>query len=162
MKLLAEQYKLVKNSREVLLKFCESISNDHFLQPQPAAGKSIRDLLVHIANCYQAWLENFINHKKYPEIKPEAVMNANDMRQFFDRTDHVVANFLNRYESSPLSMLHGKFPNEEQLWSMMPLNLFTHVITHEFHHKGQILMMARTFGYTPPDTDIIRTSRKSS
>jgi uncharacterized damage-inducible protein DinB len=34
--------------------------------------------------------------------------------------------------------------------------IFTHVITHEFHHKGQILSLSRHLGYTPVDTDIIR------
>jgi uncharacterized damage-inducible protein DinB len=34
--------------------------------------------------------------------------------------------------------------------------LFTHTITHEFHHKGQILTLSRQLGYTPVDTDIMR------
>ena len=33
--------------------------------------------------------------------------------------------------------------------------LFTHVITHEFHHKGQLLTLSRILGYVPPDEDII-------
>ena len=37
-----------------------------------------------------------------------------------------------------------------------PLKLFTHVITHEFHHKGQILSLSRHLGYVPVDTDVIR------
>jgi uncharacterized damage-inducible protein DinB len=28
------------------------------------------------------------------------------------------------------------------------------VTTHEFHHKGQIVLMARVLGYFPPDTDV--------
>ncbi|MFM9837313.1 MAG: DinB family protein [Cyclobacteriaceae bacterium] len=37
-----------------------------------------------------------------------------------------------------------------------PTELFTHVITHEFHHKGQVMMIARSLGYVPPDSDAIR------
>lgn len=36
------------------------------------------------------------------------------------------------------------------------LELFSHVITHEYHHKGQVLSISRHLGYTPVDTDIIR------
>ncbi|MCB0640529.1 MAG: ATP-binding cassette domain-containing protein, partial [Phaeodactylibacter sp.] len=36
------------------------------------------------------------------------------------------------------------------------LKLFTHVITHEFHHKGQVLSFSRHLGYTPVDTDVLR------
>lgn len=32
----------------------------------------------------------------------------------------------------------------------------THVMTHEFHHKGKIMTMGRMLGYTPPDADVIR------
>ena len=37
-----------------------------------------------------------------------------------------------------------------------PFKLFTHVITHEFHHQGQILPMSRQLGYIPVDTDVMR------
>ncbi|TKC09723.1 DinB family protein [Pedobacter frigoris] len=34
--------------------------------------------------------------------------------------------------------------------------IFTDVITHEFHHKGQAMTMARLLGHIPPDTDVMR------
>jgi uncharacterized damage-inducible protein DinB len=37
-----------------------------------------------------------------------------------------------------------------------PLEVFTHVMTHEYHHKGQLLSLSRQLGYTPIDTDVIR------
>jgi uncharacterized damage-inducible protein DinB len=40
--------------------------------------------------------------------------------------------------------------------SATPLQLFTHLLTHEFHHKGQIMTMCRLLGHIPPDTDVIR------
>ncbi|MNY69859.1 DinB family protein [compost metagenome] len=40
--------------------------------------------------------------------------------------------------------------------SAKPFKVFTHVITHEYHHKGQILSLSRHLGYTPVDTDIMR------
>ena len=33
-------------------------------------------------------------------------------------------------------------------WSITPLWLLTHTETHEFHHKGQIVSVARHLGYT--------------
>lgn len=30
-------------------------------------------------------------------------------------------------------------------------------MTHEFHHKGQIVAMIREMGYIPPNTDILGT-----
>ncbi|MFD1258691.1 DinB family protein [Mucilaginibacter terrae] len=36
------------------------------------------------------------------------------------------------------------------------LQIFTHTITNEFHHKGQILIIFRLLGQTPPGSDMIR------
>ena len=33
--------------------------------------------------------------------------------------------------------------------------LLMHVITHEFHQKGQLVAMARQMGYEPPNTDVL-------
>ena len=35
-----------------------------------------------------------------------------------------------------------------------PAFILLHVITHAFHHKGQILAMLRILGYPAPDTDL--------
>ena len=38
-----------------------------------------------------------------------------------------------------------------------PAFILLHVITHGFHHKGQIVAMLRLLGYPAPDTDMQRT-----
>ena len=35
-----------------------------------------------------------------------------------------------------------------------PAFILLHVITHAFHHKGQIVAMLRILGYPAPDTDL--------
>ena len=35
-----------------------------------------------------------------------------------------------------------------------PALVLHHVLTHAFHHKGQIVAMCRTFGHPAPDTDL--------
>jgi uncharacterized damage-inducible protein DinB len=35
-----------------------------------------------------------------------------------------------------------------------PAFIVLHVITHAFHHKGQIVAMLRVIGYPAPDTDL--------
>ncbi|HEX8506591.1 MAG TPA: DinB family protein [Hymenobacter sp.] len=49
-----------------------------------------------------------------------------------------------------------RFPRHPQPLELSPLQLFPHVITHEFHHKGQILSMSRLLGHVPVDTGAIR------
>jgi uncharacterized damage-inducible protein DinB len=35
-----------------------------------------------------------------------------------------------------------------------PAFILLHVITHAFHHKGQMVAMLRILGYPAPDTDL--------
>jgi len=37
-----------------------------------------------------------------------------------------------------------------------PAFILVHVITHSFHHKGQMVAMLRTLGHPAPDTDLQR------
>ena len=37
-----------------------------------------------------------------------------------------------------------------------PAFILLHVVTHTFHHKGQVVAMLRTLGYPAPDTDLQR------
>ncbi|MCM3704658.1 MULTISPECIES: DinB family protein [Bacillaceae] len=41
--------------------------------------------------------------------------------------------------------------------TMTPRKLFMHTVIHEYHHKGQIMAMARQLGYEPPNTDVLVT-----
>jgi len=38
-----------------------------------------------------------------------------------------------------------------------PAFILLHVVTHAFHHKGQVVAMLRTLGYPAPDTDLQRS-----
>jgi uncharacterized damage-inducible protein DinB len=38
--------------------------------------------------------------------------------------------------------------------------ILLHVITHAFHHKGQIVTMLRIVGYPAPDIDLIDTNKQ--
>jgi uncharacterized damage-inducible protein DinB len=38
---------------------------------------------------------------------------------------------------------------------LVPSLVVLHVLTHEFHHKGQITAAARAMGHEPPDLDFL-------
>ncbi|RZK68975.1 MAG: hypothetical protein EOO92_22520, partial [Pedobacter sp.] len=60
-----------------------------------------------------------------------------------------------RYGAHPEHVMAGMISGQGRVDTTVT-SLFTHVITHEFHHKGQIMSMMRLIGYIPPDADIIR------
>ena len=54
---LHQQYAFVRSSRQVLLEYCQQISQADLLKENSSFGRgSIRNLLVHIGNTYQFWV----------------------------------------------------------------------------------------------------------
>jgi uncharacterized damage-inducible protein DinB len=149
------QYNFVKSSRQVLLKYCERISEKDFVAENSSFGRgSIRNLLVHIGNTYEFWIGRHALNLEMDFAEYNSIGNTFQAKDFFLNIDALVTRFIDAYSGKHLEDLI--FEINDQKVNASPLKLFTHVITHEFHHKGQILSLSRQFGYTPIDTDIIR------
>jgi uncharacterized damage-inducible protein DinB len=146
------QYNLIKSARAVLLTYCESLTPEHFVATTPGFGHdgSIRNLLVHNANTYHYWIgfHCFGRAVQYPPY--EAFTTVEDCRRYLMDMDELVAEFIKKFAA----VYSTDITSSKTTTS--PLAVFTHVTTHEFHHKGQILSMSRHMGYIPVDTDIIR------
>jgi len=153
---LLHQYQLVLSSRGALLDYCETIRPEHLTQPIPSYNNdSMGTLMRHVANTYLGWLLNFLQQEQQPYFTEDNHKNLQAIRRMFEQVNLVVNNFLKQYKDDinvPLTL-----PREgETPLTLTPLELFTHVITHEYHHKGQLANMSRQLGYTPVDTDVIR------
>lgn len=151
-----EQYNAVKDTRAVLLNFCATLSAEDFVKENHSFGRggSVRNLLVHIANVYESWIGNETLKKNIVFTSFESKQAVEEVKQLFEETDKLMDTFLELFKQDnppPVMYESGGKPGSASL-----LKLFTHVITHEFHHKGQILSISRQMGYTPVDTDVIR------
>jgi len=136
----------------VLLEYCESIKAEDLLKQHPSfANASMQYLLLHMANCYFFWLGEVALKKKMEYLDYQTVHSLAAIRTQFETVNHLVNKFLNTDwpEAIPYEIRGA-------LGTTTPLKLFTHVITHEYHHKGQLLSMSRFMGYTPVDTDVLR------
>lgn len=155
MTILSTQYEFVKSSRNVLLNYCAQLSENQLIASVPAFNNSsVRYLLVHIANTYQSWLGNFAMKKDYQFPNTDDIKSLEEIRRLFEDANKTVDEFLNRFE--PGENISGTASFRKIPMTATALHLFTHVITHEFHHKGQILSMTRHFGFVPVDTDALR------
>lgn len=157
MNVLKEQYKFVKDSRRVLLEYCEKISYEDFIKANNNfSGRSIEFLFLHIINTYQFWLKDFPGQTDSQYISYVSKLNLEKIREHFNETDKIVSGFLEKYSTEMDNRIIRTIKNKNISLTVTPIQLFTHVTMHEFHHKGQILTMSRLLGYIPIDTDIIR------
>ncbi|MGN7204376.1 DinB family protein [Pedobacter sp. SAFR-022] len=155
MNLLEAQYKLVQSSREVLLNYCCSIEQPDFIKEHTTFGPgSIRNLLVHIANTYEQWIGIHALEKNMQLTRYEPVHTAVDAIELFQHTDQLMQEFFRVIDSRIMEPKELRFNDHTRF--IDGLTFFSHVITHEFHHKGQIMSLSRHLGYLPVDADILR------
>ena len=149
------QYEFVKESRSVLFEYCKTISPEDFVNQNTSFGRggSMRNLLVHIANTYEYWIASIALKKNINYAEYENFRTIEDVILLFDTVDTFMSEFI-----AAMDLFENEITYETQntISSTTPLRLFSHVITHEYHHKGQVLSLSRHLGYVPVDTDIIR------
>ncbi len=155
-KLFTRQYDLLQGARGVLLDYCETLAPEDFTRELKDFGRgSIRNLLVHTVSTYRQWLEVFARNQPVVFTEPGAVRDAAEARRLFAQADAAVESFIRHFREAYDTPITGQLRG--QTVTATPTTLFTHVITHEFHHKGQIASMSRHLGYLPPDTDALRS-----
>lgn len=150
-----KQYTYVQESRTILFDYCKTISTENFIKENSSFGRggSIRNLLVHIANTYEFWIAKLALGREVVFAEFEENKTIQDVISVFDDVDFFMGEFIGYIDDGGDNIefeLNGVKRSEE------PIKLFSHVITHEYHHKGQILSVSRHLGYIPVDTDIIR------
>ncbi len=156
MKTLQQQYTLVKGSRGVLFNYLATIPFEKLQTGlETADNHSIGSLLKHTGNSYLSWLSEFAFNVPLVVQDEKAWTSMEDVRAFYKEVDDAVMKFLNAFEEATTEITRLK-ARQNVMMNLSVLELFTHVITHEFHHKGLIVNMTRQLGFVPVDTDIIR------
>ena len=147
-------YTLVKRTRGGVLDWLESLPEGVFTREhEDFAHGSLRNIYVHVAVCYLHWTGVVGLGKEDVEV---TLSDPNELRAAFTRVDATVEEALRTFTAldepftwtSPSGYTHTL----SQRW------LILHTITHEFHHKGQALALARVLGHPhpgKPDTDLV-------
>ncbi|MCQ6267356.1 DinB family protein [Fictibacillus sp. WQ 8-8] len=155
------EYEWVKQTREILLKFCDELQPEDFTRHIDGFGfQSVRDSLLHVANCYHGWLGSYILLQTKTPLTPKeniSKTSLEEIKQRFIQADAYVDDVLNDLDGQMDELIIRAIPWREhgEPISISAAQLLLHVVTHEYHHKGQIMAMARHMGYEPPNTDVL-------
>ncbi|PWU70019.1 DinB family protein [Gracilibacillus dipsosauri] len=163
--MLKDEYEWVKQTRQVLLDQCKELNENDFTKEFGFGFQSIKDSLVHVAGCYHAWLGSFVLlETTSPLLTKEVIseMQIGDIQGYFQQADKYVDTVIEKFRNN-----FGVIIERELAWKVdsgavrkTPHQLLMHSITHEYHHKGQIVAMLRLLGYIPNNTDILGLPEK--
>ena len=141
-------------SLTLLLDHLSTIPEEEYVKELPGFGlPTLRAQVIHIFNCEAFWIHT-LQAAPFQDEDPADWSTIPDAR----RLQHCVG-------ANTLAYLSGL--TDEQLNTNTELHfpdgatavrtpalILHHVLTHAFHHKGQIVSMCRTLGHPAPDTDL--------
>ncbi len=151
-----EVYGWVKETRKGLAAYCASLPAEVYTAERGDLGwGSIKNVHVHIADCYRFWLAATAQGLRTERFEAADYPDAAGVARLFSQVDDLVAQFCGAFAGEAFGRaLALKVRWQATPFVATPLWLLTHVITHEFHHKGQMVAWGRLLGYPPPETDL--------
>ena len=139
-----------------LLKHAEGLQLGVFANEVPGFGRgSIRDQLVHMLATERAWVSGLQglpmpvwDYKQYRDVESVRAVK----QKVADETKH----YLEQLDDTALNSTLKSEPKEWMGPLRSPAFILCHIVTHTFHHKGQVVAMFRLAGHPIGDTDLQR------
>jgi len=139
---------------DLLLRHVATVPGE--LSHKPIAGfghASIWKQLVHILTCEEGWVHDLQNKDFagwYEDDCPTMALLLAAKERMRQATRTYVVALTEEQLNTTLATRPVDWGGELR----SPAFILLHVITHAFHHKGQVVAMLRILGYPAPDTDL--------
>lgn len=152
---LRAAYAWARVGRERLLAWLEALPGDVYTLERPDfAFGSLRNVQVHVADCYRVWIATRGLGETVVRLDPGALPDVAALRAVYADVDALVDRALDAFVNPDEPR---RVPFRDRELEVTGRWLFLHPLTHEFHHKGQLLTMGRVLGFpypAGPDTDL--------
>ncbi len=139
---------------DLLLRHVATVPDE--LRHKPISGfghPSIWKQLVHILTCEEGWVHDLQNRVFAGWGEGDCPTMA-ALLAAKNRVREATRTYLDDLTEEQLNTTLADRPVDWGGELRSPAFIVLHVITHTFHHKGQIVAMLRILGYTAPDTDL--------
>lgn len=141
-------------SYTIVLDHLSTIPASDYVKELPGFGFStLQRQLIHVFNCEGLWI-HALQKMKYVDRDPSefpAVADAKLLQQeVSSQTLAYLSNLTDRELNADTELC---FPDGERT-VRTPALVLHHILTHAFHHKGQIATICRLLNRPTPDTDL--------
>jgi uncharacterized damage-inducible protein DinB len=119
------------------------------------ARPNVRDQIAHVFSVETAWVAG-LQLLPIRRIDPGTLTSIDEIRRAKKDVMAATVVYLECLSDDQLNRELERYPPEWMGPHRTPAFTLLHVITHGFHHKGQIVAMLRLLGYPAPDTDMQR------
>jgi uncharacterized damage-inducible protein DinB len=141
-------------SLTLLLDHLSTIPAGDYAKEVPGFGfPTIREQVVHILNCEGFWIHT-LQTVPFANQDPAGCPTVSDARVLQREVTLKTSNYLSDLSEQQLNDETTLHFSDGDTAVRTPALILHHILTHAFHHKGQIVSMCRILGYPAPDTDL--------
>jgi uncharacterized damage-inducible protein DinB len=141
-------------SLNLLLNHLSTMPTDDYVKQLSGFGfPTLREQTIHIFNCEGFWvhtLQGLQYANRTVEDCPD-LADASLLQKEVSHSTHAYLSTLTNQQLNADTKLHF---SDGDVAVRTPALVLHHVLTHAFHHKGQIVAMCRILGHPAPDTDL--------
>ena len=151
---IREFHRWTHASITVLLDHLSAIPTNEYAQELPNFGfPTLRQQVIHIFNCEGVWVQA-LQRQSYVDRTLLDCPTIESARALQDENSTRTIAYLSGLTDQRLNAATElRFPDGDVM-IRKPSFVLHHVLTHAFHHKGQIVAMCRALGHPAPDTDM--------
>jgi len=153
---ITELHNATHESVDILLDHVAAVPEALLRQSLPGFGfPTVWRQLVHILTVEEGWVHD-LQSKPFDGWFEEDCPTIVALRAAKERIRMETRAYIAGLSDA---QLNTTLPSRPEGWSgdlQSPAFILLHVITHTFHHKGQVVAMLRTLGHPAPDTDLQR------
>lgn len=141
-------------SLDAVLNHLSTLPVDDYLREVPGFGfPTLRDQAIHIFNCEGVWV-HALQGVPYTNRTPEDYPTIADARRLQNEASQATREYLSTLTDQQLNVDAELHFSDGDTAVRPPVLVLHHVLTHAFHHKGQMVAMCRALGHPAPDTDL--------
>ena len=151
---LHEFHRWTHASLNLLLGHLATVPASGYVQELPGFGFStLQKQVIHIFNCEAFWIAT-LQGLPYNDRGPAEFPGLADARLLQQDVSQKTRAYLSSLTGPQLNTHAELHFSDGDVAVRTPALILHHVLTHAFHHKGQIVSMCRVLGYPAPDTDL--------
>jgi uncharacterized damage-inducible protein DinB len=151
---IIELHALMHERMDLLLHHVATVPDELCRKPISGFGHAtVWRQLVHILTCEEGWVHDLEN-RAFAGWSEEDCPTMPALHAEKDRIRQATRTFLGSLTEEQVNTTLAERPLDWGGELRSPAFILLHVITHAFHHKGQVVAMLRILGYPAPDTDL--------
>jgi len=128
-------------------------ANDYGTELSGFGFPTLREQAIHIFNCEGFWVHT-LQGLRYVNRTPEDCPAVADVRLLQKENSQATHAYLSSLTNQQLNADTELHFSDGDVSVRTPALVLHHVLTHAFHHKGQIVAMCRALGHPASDTDL--------